>query len=414
MYFFKKIKLREVINFSILWIIFLVFLTFLANFIANDKPLYAKYQNQTYFPAIYDIFYQWGFYQWDSEFINKDWKKLPLESSVWAFIPFSPEQLDMENSPASPPFSSLKVNNQIFYHYLGTDELGRDIASGLIYGTRYAMIISLLATFIATFLGILIGSIAGFWGDYDFQLSRYTILILLTVGFWAFFISFYSRSYVLIDALSQNFYDFLWQFFISLLGLVVTTGLFWKLFVFLKNKYSFLSKKVSIPLDIIILRLIEVKLSIPILLLIIILTAFAKPNLLLLIFIIAFSQWTVFARLIRAEILKIRNLDYVLAVKVQGLSPLKILIYHVLPNAMPPIWVSISFAIASAILIESALSFLGLGISHVSWGSLLKSGRNDLNAWWLMVFPGLMIFFTIFALNNLSEYLRRKLNPKKL
>lgn len=414
MYFFKNIKLKRVVNFSILWIFFLIFLTFFANFIANDKPLYAKYNSQTYFPVIYDIFYQWGFYQWDSELINKDWKKLPLENTLWTMIPFSPEQLDMENSPASPPFSSLKVNNQTFYHYLGTDELGRDIASGLIYGTRYAMIISLLATLIATSLGILIGSIAGFWGDYDFQLSRYTIVILMTVGFWAFFINFYSRSYVLIDALSQNFYYFLWEFLISLLGFIFITGLVWRLFAFLKKKYSYLSQKLAIPLDLIILRLIEVKLSIPILLLIIILTSFAKPNLLLLIFIIAFSQWTVFARLIRAEILKIKNLDYISAVKVQGLSPLKILVYHVIPNAMPPIWVSISFAIASAILIESALSFLGLGVSHVSWGSLLKSGRNDLNAWWLMVFPGLMIFFTIFALNNFSEYLRRKLNPKKL
>jgi peptide/nickel transport system permease protein len=159
---------------------------------------------------------------------------------------------------------------------------------------------------------------------------------------------------------------------------------------------------------------IEIKLSIPMLLIIIILTAIAKPSIFLLIGIIAFGQWTLFARLIRAEILKIKNLEYISVTKIQGLPSLKILLRHVLPNAMPPIWVSISFAVASAILVESALSFLGISSSHVSWGSLLKSGRNDLNAWWLVLFPGSMIFFTIFALNQFNENLRKILNPKKL
>ncbi len=414
MFFVKKLTFFNPLSFSFIWLCFLIFLTLFANFIANDKPLYAQYHKKSYYPAFYDILYNLKLYQWDNELINKDWKKLELENDIWAFIPFSAEQLDMENSPASPPFSVLKIKEKKFYHYLGTDELGRDIASGLIYGTRYAMIISFLATFLATIFGVLMGSIAGFWGDYDFKISRYSLFIFLTIGFWAFFMSFYARSYTLTDALSQNFYLFLWEILKSILLCFSIILLFWKLFSFLRNRFSFFAHQIAIPLDIIISRLIEIKLSIPVFLLVIIITAIAKPSLLLLVSIIAFGQWTIFARLIRAEILKIKNLDYVFSAKNQGFSSFNILIKHVIPNALPPIWVSISFAIAAAILIESALSFLGLGVNYISWGSLLKSGRSDLNAWWLIVFPGLMIFFTIFALNNLSDQLRKKLNPKNL
>ncbi len=414
MFFIKKLTFFKSLSFSFLWLCFLILLTFFANFIANDKPLYAQYNKKSYFPVVYDILYHLELYQWDSELMNKDWKKLNLENAIWTLIPFSAEQLDMENSPASPPLSVLKVKEKKFYHYLGTDELGRDIASGLIYGTRYAIIISLSATFIATILGVLLGAIAGFWGDYDFKVSRYSLFISLSIGFWAFFMSFYARSYSITDALSQNFYLFLWEILKSIFLCFSVILLFWKSLSFLEKRYSFLSHKIAIPLDIIISRLIEIKLSIPILLLVIILIAVAKPSLLLLISIIAFGQWTIFARLIRAEILKIKNLDYISSAKNQGFSQFIILMKHVIPNALPPIWVSISFAIAAAILIESALSFLGLGVNYTSWGSLLKSGRNNLNAWWLIVFPGFMIFFTIFALNNLSDQLRKILNPKNL
>ncbi len=401
-------------NFYILWLLFLIFLTLFANFIANDKPLFARYKNQIYFPALYEILYQVGLYQWENDLMNKDWKMLPLESVLWALIPFSPEQLDMQNAPASPPLSVLKIKNQNFYHFLGTDELGRDIASGLVYGSRYAVLIGTTSTFLATLLGVFLGSIAGFWGDHDFKISRYSLLIFVLIGFWAFFIAFYARSYLLGQALSQNFYRFLWEGLSSIVLFGLIVYIFWRLFSFLKSFIPLLQKKISIPLDIMISRFIEIKLSIPMLLLIIILTAIAKPNLGLLVAIIAFIQWTLFARLIRAEILKIKYLDYKNVVKIQGLSDIQILIRHVIPNALPPIWVSISFAIAAAILMESTLSFLGLGMNYVSWGALLKSGRSDLNAWWLITFPGMMIFFTIFSLNKLSNSLRAYFNPKKL
>jgi len=401
-------------SFSFTWIAFLFLISIFANFIANEKPLFAQYKQQNYFPVIYDILSDFGLYQWDSELANKDWKTLDLEASWWAPIPFSPEQLDLDNAPAKPPFSVLTVKNKKFYHYLGTDELGRDIASGLIYGARYAIIIGVSATFLAAIFGIFLGSIAGFWGDYDFKISRYSLFILLSFGLWAFFISFYSRYYQLQNTLSLSFFSFLTQLFFSTLLFCSIILICWKGFSFLKKKYTFLQKNVAISLDILISRVIEIKLSIPMLLIIIILTAIAKPSIFLLIGIIAFGQWTLFARLIRAEILKIKNLEYISVTKIQGLPSLKILLRHVLPNAMPPIWVSISFAVASAILVESALSFLGISSSHVSWGSLLKSGRNDLNAWWLVLFPGSMIFFTIFALNQFNENLRKILNPKKL
>jgi len=410
----KIFSLFKVNRFSFIWLIFLFILTVFANFIANDKPIYANYNGKIYFPVFLDILKDLGLYQWETELVYKDWKKLDLEQSIWTLIPFLPDQLDMENSPAQPPFSFLKIKNQKFYHYLGTDELGRDIASGLVYGTRYAIIVSFLATFLATIFGILIGSIAGYWGDYDFKISRYSLLVFLIIGSWAFFISFYSRYYRLTDSLSEDFNEFIIEILISTIFFITISFGFWKILSFLKNLHPYLEEQVSIPLDLMVSRIIEIKLSIPMLLLVIILTALAKPSLLLLIGIIAFGQWTTFARLIRAEILKIKRLEYTDAAKIQGFSSLKILTNHVIPNAMPPIWVSISFAIATAILVESALSFLGIGVNHISWGSLLKSGKSNLNAWWLIVFPGTMIFLTIFTLNQLNETLRKVFNPKKL
>jgi ABC-type microcin C transport system permease subunit YejE len=165
-------------SFSFTWIAFLLLISIFANFIANEKPLFAQYKQQTYFPVIYDILSDFGWYQWDSELANKDWKTLDLEASWWAPIPFSPEQLDLDNAPAKPPFAVLTVKNKKFYHYLGTDELGRDIASGLIYGARYAIIIGVSATFLAALFGILSGAIT----TLKFLVIRFSFCCLLDYG----------------------------------------------------------------------------------------------------------------------------------------------------------------------------------------------------------------------------------------
>ena len=151
--------------------------------------------------------------------------------------------------------------------------------------------------------------------------------------------------------------------------------------------------------------MIELFESIPLLFLVICLAAIVPSSYLGLIFIIGSSSWTSIAKFTRAEVLKIKEENYVESSLALGLNHFQILRKHILPNAFPPILISLWFGIASAILVESTLSFIGIGLSaeHVSWGSILTGSRADLSAWWLVLFPGLLLFFTIYNLNKLSE-----------
>ncbi len=130
--------------------------------------------------------------------------------------------------------------------------------------------------------------------------------------------------------------------------------------------------------------------------------------------IIGLTTWTEIARFTRAEFLRIRQLEYIQAAESLGYSDLRIMLKHALPNGMAPALITIAFGIASAILIESGLSFLGIGVPSdtVTWGSLLSAGKQNYNAWWLVVFPGLAIFITVTVYNLLGEGLRDALDPR--
>jgi peptide/nickel transport system permease protein len=124
--------------------------------------------------------------------------------------------------------------------------------------------------------------------------------------------------------------------------------------------------------------------------------------------LIALTSWTGIARLTRAEILRIKKLDYIQAAKALGYSQSRIIMRHALLNGLAPALVAIAFGVASTILIESSLSFLGIGlpIDTVTWGSMLSEGRTQFSAWWMTVFPGLAIFITVTIYNILGDALR--------
>jgi len=177
----------------------------------------------------------------------------------------------------------------------------------------------------------------------------------------------------------------------------------------------FLNKKVYIPVDSIVSRLIEILNSLPILLLIITIAGlFTQKSLFLVMAIIGFTGWTGIARFTRAEFLRNRNMDYIAASRSLGFSEARIIFRHALPNSLGPVFVTIAFAIASAILAESALSFLGIGVPDdvVTWGSLLSQGREQHSAWWLVFFPGLAIFITVTVYNLIGEGLRDAMDPR--
>ncbi|WP_162130592.1 ABC transporter permease [Schlesneria paludicola] len=167
--------------------------------------------------------------------------------------------------------------------------------------------------------------------------------------------------------------------------------------------------------DLVISRLIEVMICFPTFFLILTIVAFFGPSIMNIMVIIGLTGWTGIARLVRGEFLRLVDQEFVLAGRALGYSPIRIIFRHVLPNAMAPVLVSATFGIAGAILTESALSFLGLGISKPtpSWGGLLADGREALlHAPWLIHFPGLAIFITITAYNLMGEALRDASDPR--
>jgi peptide/nickel transport system permease protein len=169
--------------------------------------------------------------------------------------------------------------------------------------------------------------------------------------------------------------------------------------------------------DLLGMRVVEIFSSIPTFLLLLCFVAFFTPNLYVMMAIIGFTGWTGYAVFVRAEFLRLRNQDFVHAATATGLPLRSILFKHMLPNGVTPIIISASFGVASAILAESSLSFLGIGlVGEASWGNLLNQalGSGGTFYWWIAMFPGLAIFLTVFAYNLIGEALRDALDPKML
>lgn len=166
--------------------------------------------------------------------------------------------------------------------------------------------------------------------------------------------------------------------------------------------------------DIALSRLIEVVITFPSFFLIIIIAALYESSIWLVMLAIGLTGWTGIARFTRGEFLRVRNQEFVSAAQALGFRDTRIIFRHILPNALAPVLISAAFGIASAILTESSLSFLGFGVppTQVTWGSILAGARGSTYAWWLAIFPGMMVFITVTAYNLLGEGIRDALDPK--
>jgi peptide/nickel transport system permease protein len=167
-------------------------------------------------------------------------------------------------------------------------------------------------------------------------------------------------------------------------------------------------------IDLVISRFFEIMLSIPTFFLLITIAALLPPSIYLTMLIIGATSWVGIARFTRNEFLRIRNLDYVTSAIALGVSDRKVMFKHILPNALAPVIVSVVLGVAGAILIESSLSFLGIGVPAelVTWGSILQEASGATFAWWLAVFPGFAIFITVLAYYLVGEGLREVLDPR--
>lgn len=248
-----------------------------------------------------------------------------LFTIVAIFAPFiathDPGMIDIDNILAEPSRD----------HLLGTDSLGRDLFSRMVYGTRISLLVGLIAVGISAIIGIFLGSIAGYYGKW---------------------------------------------------------------------------------VDVLIMRFVDIMLCFPTFFLILAVIALLEPSIVNIMIIIGITSWMGVARLIRAEILSLKERDFVYAEKAIGASDFRIIVKHLIPNAMAPVLVSITLGVAAAILVESSLSFLGIGVQPPtpSWGNILTEGKSVMGAgWWMVVFPGVAIFITVLGYNLLGEGIREKL-----
>lgn len=164
-----------------------------------------------------------------------------------------------------------------------------------------------------------------------------------------------------------------------------------------------------------IMRLIEVMLCFPTFYLILMVLAFLGPSIVYVMLVIGATSWMGLARLVRAEFLSLREREFAVAAKALGASDFRIAFRHILPNALAPVFVSATLSVGGAILLESGLSFLGLGVQipTPSWGNIINTGRFYIDsAWWLTLFPGLAILVTVLSFYLVGEGLRTILDPR--
>ncbi|MEJ2071532.1 MAG: ABC transporter permease [Syntrophobacterales bacterium] len=163
------------------------------------------------------------------------------------------------------------------------------------------------------------------------------------------------------------------------------------------------------------MRFVDLMLCFPSFFLILAVIALLEPSIWNIMAVIGITSWMGVARLVRAELLSLKEREFVMAARALGASDVRLILRHLLPNALAPVMVSATLGVAGAILTESALSFLGLGVQPPtpSWGNILTAGKDNIEiAWWLSVFPGLAILFTVMSYNLLGEGIREAIDPR--
>jgi len=399
-------KQRFLQNRSARWswriLLVLIVLALSADFIANEKPLYCQYKGESYFPVFRSYGVDLGLLERKGEFFTMDWLEEPFESAVRPLVPYSPHTKDRNNARFKSPFDEQNVRSLRYRHWLGTDKFGRDTLAGLVHGTRTALLVGLIAMGLAALIGIVLGAFAGYFGDDGWRLSRSRLIMNVLALIVSLYLILVAKASALRIALGEE------RGLVEMakvFGLVVLVFVVFNVIGKALEKVKSLAKPVAVPSDLIIMRLIEIFNSVPgLLLLLAIVGILRKPSLVAILTIIGLISWTGIARFVRAEMLRIRELEYIQATKVMGFSNFRTIFRHALPNALTPVLITISFGVAGAILLEATLSFLNISnADSITWGTMLNEARSRVSAWWLAIFPGLTIFVTVTIFNLMGE-----------
>jgi peptide/nickel transport system permease protein len=370
----------------------------LSPFLANDQPLIVKENNSYYSPLLNKLFSS-------KELIsdNRDWRNYS-GFKIMSPIPYSPGKSDLINADYRSPFDNQFIISESgkkevidlrYHHFLGTNIRGADVMAGIISGAGISLYISLLVSILATLIGISLGSIGGLVGNYNLKLNIIGIIASTFILIFTLHINLAGG----IDEISS----FL-KILIFILGLIIIYKIS-EYQKYLPNKtYSF-----KIPLENFIDWMTMLFSTIPRLVFIIVIAGFSHPSILNLVLLLTLTSWTDIARIAKTEFIRVNNENYIEAARMTGNSLYRIIRYHIIPNAWPSIAISFCYLVSLNMITESSLSFLGIGLppTLVSWGSLIAEGRSNLSAWWLIVFPGLLLGICTYALYKITEEIQQ-------
>ncbi len=388
-----------------LWVFSILLLAALfRDVLANGHPLYCRVYGQTFYPALRSIWEHQPLVYYGNEHIdsleqNRTWRQYEhYEAVLFAPVPFSPGEQD--GLGARPPGTLANGQQRGFRHWLGTDKDGRDVLAGMIAGAQVALLTGLVAMGIAFSIGLVLGAVAGFWGDDRLRVRRGQLWMTLLGIPVAWFYVFIAGPDKIPGAL-QWLGNLL--FFISIILVFNILGK-------ILSRWRWFSKTVILPADLLVMRGAEIFNALPKFIFLLIMARLLNDQrtIWLMVALIGAFSWPGVASLIRAELLRVRTLDFVTAARALGLSEWNVLIRHALPNAVRAAYIAVAIGVASAILLEASLSFLGLsgkGMEGASWGMLLRSAREAREAWWLALPPGVAICVTVLALNKVGEVL---------
>jgi len=304
---------------------------------------------------------------------------------------------------AKPNFEMLQPNEvpTLGIYVFGTDDLGRDVFARMLQGSWVSLTVGFVAVGIAIIIGIFLGGIAGYYGQRHIRINQLIAAGFLTAGV------------VLLIT------DLIWAGAVFLL-----CGLACILLSFLTKKSARSRTKPAwtrlwyfntISIDTLVMRFVDIMLCFPSFLLILTVVALLPASIYNIMIVIGLTSWMGTTRFVRAEFLSLREQDFVAAAKALGLSNFRIIFRHMMPNAVAPVLVSATIGIATAILTEAGLSFLGFGVPppHATWGNILSDGKRFIfDAPWLTFVPGIAILLVVLSFNLFGEGLRDVMNPK--
>jgi len=305
--------------------------------------------------------------------------------------PLSEPNLETLRPNEVPPFG---------VYLLGTDDLGRDVFSRMLQGAWVSLTVGFVAVGISVLVGILLGGIAGYFGQNHICLDHILITLLLFLGAALLVIEFLSLGITLVALGLASI------FFYTMARKNSGTG---------DSPWLSILHRKALSIDTLIMRIVDIMLCFPSFFLILTVVALLPASIYNIMIVIGLTSWMGTTRFVRAEFLSLREQDFVTAARALGINNFRIIFRHMMPNAVGPVLVSATIGIATAILTEAGLSFLGFGVPppHATWGNILSDGKRFIfDAPWLTFAPGFVILIVVLSFNLFGEGLRDILNPK--